>query len=68
VNLEKLGAARVAAWWYNPRDGAATAAGEFDGVGAREFTCPSEGFGSNWVLVLDDAARRFPKPGTALAR
>jgi hypothetical protein len=65
VKLDKLGVPRLAAWWYNPRDGAATAAGEFEGAGTHEFTCPSEGFGSDWVLVLDDAARKFPKPGAS---
>jgi len=62
VNLEKV-APKVQAWWYNPRDGAATDAGSFDTAGPHEFTCPSEGFGSDWVLVLDDAAKKFPKPG-----
>jgi hypothetical protein len=64
VNLEKL-AAKLQAWWYNPRNGAAIDAGAFDNTGAHEFTCPSEGFGSDWVLVLDDAARKFGKPGAS---
>src|SRR4051812_37968836 len=64
VNLEKLGP-KVQAWWYNPRDGAAAEAGTFDTSETREFTCPSEGFGSDWVLVLDDAAKKFGKPGTS---
>jgi hypothetical protein len=62
VNLEKVGGARLKAWWFNPRTGAVTDAGEFDGKGAREFTCPAEGFGSDWVLGLDDASRNFPVP------
>jgi hypothetical protein len=37
-------------------------AGEFDTRGEHEFACPSEGFGSDWVLGLDDGARGFPKP------
>ena len=37
-------------------------AGAFENTGTHEFACPSEGFGSDWVLVLDDAARDFPKP------
>jgi hypothetical protein len=63
LNMDKL-PARVQAWWYNPRDGAATDAGTFDNRGVHEFTCPSEGFGSDWVLVLDDVSKQFPKPGT----
>lgn len=63
VNMDKLPGKQSQAWWYNPRDGASTDAGMFDNTGTREFTTPSEGFGSDWVLVLDDAARRFGKPG-----
>jgi hypothetical protein len=62
VDMAKLPGARVKAAWYNPRDGAMTDAGAFDNTGTHEFACPSEGFGSDWVLVLDDAARDFPKP------
>jgi hypothetical protein len=65
ADLGKVGAASLKAWWYNPRTGTSTDAGKFDGAGQRQFTCPSEGFGSDWVLVLDDAARNFPPPGHA---
>ncbi len=67
VTLHKLSGSRVKAWWFNPRNGAVTDAGEFDTRGDHEFACPSEGFGSDWVLGLDDAARNFPKP-QAIAR
>jgi len=67
VNMDRLPGSRVKAWWYNPRNGAVIDAGEFDSKGTHEFTCPSEGFGSDWVLGLDDAGRAFPKP-QAIAR
>jgi hypothetical protein len=63
VNLGKLAGPKVKAWWYNPRTGAADEIGTWDNTGSREVTCPSEGFGSDWILVLDDAARKFPPPG-----
>jgi hypothetical protein len=53
VNLGKISGEKLKASWYNPRTGTSTAAGELDNAGTREFTCPSEGFGSDWVLVLD---------------
>jgi hypothetical protein len=59
VQMDKMGATRLIGHWYNPRTGNAEKIGEFDGSGAREFTPPSEGFGSDWVLVLDDAAKKF---------
>jgi hypothetical protein len=57
VNMGKISGERVAASWYNPRSGARSPLGTFENRGTREFVPPSEGFGSDWVLVLDDAAR-----------
>jgi hypothetical protein len=64
VRMGQIPGAKVKGWWFNPRTGTAAAVGDMDNQGEREFTCPSEGFGSDWVLVLDDAARNFPPPGT----
>jgi hypothetical protein len=69
VHLDKVGGANVKAWWYNPRTGGAQAIDDFDKTdkdvkpGKREMQPPSEGFGSDWVLVLDDATKKFPPPG-----
>jgi hypothetical protein len=63
VRRGKISGDRLKAWWYNPRSGAPQAAGEFDNQQEREFVPPSEGFGSDWVLVLDDASKSFPAPG-----
>lgn len=76
---DKLSGTAYRAWWYDPRTGAATRIGEFQRTQAgdreadvhrgditREFTPPSSGPGRDWVLVLDDAARNFPAPGTAI--
>ncbi len=64
VQLGKIAGERVAAWWFNPRNGAAELAGVFANTGTRQFTPhPIGGFGSDMVLVLDDAAKHFPAPG-----
>jgi hypothetical protein len=63
VNLGRISGAQVNAWWYNPRNGTSAAIGTFDNSGTREFTPQYEGLGSDWVLVLDDAAKRYPAPG-----
>jgi hypothetical protein len=64
VNLGKISGERVKAYWYNPRTGDSTLIDTFENKGTREFVCPSlGGFGSDWVLVLDDAAKNFPPPG-----
>lgn len=64
VDLSKLSGARVKARWFDPRTGEAEPAGELEPRGTREFTPPNRGEGGDWVLVLDDAARGFPAPGT----
>ncbi len=63
LRLGKISGARLKGWWYNPRSGSAELIGTFENAGEREFTPPSEGFGSDWVLVLDDAGRGFAAPG-----
>jgi hypothetical protein len=61
VNLSKLHAGKLRAWWFDPRTGFAHPAGEFDGGAAREFTSPS--YGPDWVLVIDQVASSYGAPG-----
>jgi hypothetical protein len=63
ADLGRVGAARLKAWWYNPRTGTSSEIETIEGQGKREFVCPSEGFGSDWVLVLDDVSKGFGVPG-----
>ena len=63
VRPGKISGKLLSGWWYNPRSGSAEAIGEFDNREMHEFTPPSEGFGSDWVLVLDDASKSLPPPG-----
>lgn len=63
VRPGKVSGDKLKGWWYNPRSGSAMEIGAFDNRGEREFTPPSEGFGSDWVLVLDDVSKGFPAPG-----
>lgn len=65
VQMNKISGGKVRAWWYNPRNGEATPLGEFPNTGEREFTSPTKGEDLDWVLVLDDAAKNFPAPGSA---
>ena len=66
VDLGKLRAARLRAWWFDPRTGFAHPLGLIDGGGKREFQSPA--YGPDWVLVIDDAAAGYPPPGWAPAR
>jgi hypothetical protein len=63
VDTSSLSGTRLKAWWYDPRTGAATELeGDFRVGGKLRFTTPEHG--PDWVLVLDDAAREYPRPGT----
>jgi hypothetical protein len=62
VDTTNLSAKRLKAWWYDPRNGKATAQeGDFAVGGKLTFTGPAEG--PDWVLVLDDAGRGYRVPG-----
>jgi len=63
---EKLSGSAIRAWWYDPRLGTSVQIGEFPKTESRTFTPPSSGRGNDWVLVLDDAARNYPPPGTTV--
>ncbi len=63
VRMEKITGPKAKAWWFNPRTGEATAIGEFDNKGEREFVSPDKGELLDWVLVLDDASKNYPPPG-----
>jgi hypothetical protein len=64
VKMSVITGARVKAWWFDPRTGGATAIGTFPNTGERAFTPPAAGEVLDWVLVLDDDAKRYPAPGS----
>jgi len=63
IRLDKLSGQTVKAHWYDPRNGRFTLIGEFPNAKTRKFIPPSSGQGNDWVLVLDDQAKRSCLPG-----
>lgn len=63
VRMDSIKGSQVKAWWFNPRTGTAQAIGTFANQGEREFTPPDPGEMTDWILVLDDAAKNYPAPG-----
>jgi len=61
VAMSMISGSQAKAWWFDPSTGNAHSAGEFPTHGSRNFIPPADG---DWVLVLDDAARKLPAPGT----
>lgn len=52
IDLSKMDAKRIRAWWFNPRSGKVKPAGEYETAQSREFTPWSKGWGSDFLLVL----------------
>ena len=63
VDLRRLSGEKLRGYWYDPRTGQSKEIGMIERKGLREFKAPAEG---DWILVLDDAARNRPAPGTAV--
>jgi hypothetical protein len=64
ARMDVIYGGKVKAWWFNPRDGTSQLIGEFPNSGTREFSPPTPGELLDWVLVLDDAQKNFPAPGS----
>jgi hypothetical protein len=64
VRMGAISGPMVTAWWYDPRNGQAERIGLFPNRGTRRFDPPALGETLDWVLVLDDASRNFPPPGS----
>lgn len=62
VNPHKLRADTLVAWWYNPRNGKSDTPVILPAEGNLYFETPVKGV--DWVLVLDDKTRKYPRPGT----
>ncbi len=63
VNTGKISGKDLVAHWYDPRSGDVRQAGEFSRKGRLAFTPPTSGYGQDWVLILDDASKKYPLPG-----
>ena len=60
-----LSVAMLTACWFDPRTGQSQAPWRIARAAALSFVPPAGG--QDWVLVLDDAARNYPPPGTISA-
>ncbi len=64
VRMDCIKGGEIQAWWFNPRNGEATRLGTYAAAGTQTFISPTPGEALDWILVLDDAARNYPAPGT----
>ncbi len=64
VMLGTISGSHLQVWWFDPRTGKAKTVGEIENKGVHTFDPPGESRrGNDWVLVLDDASKRFSAPG-----
>ncbi len=63
VQMGKISGKELAAYWYNPRNGEVKEIGRMPKKATMEFVPPTSGYGQDWVLVVDDAATKYPLPG-----
>jgi hypothetical protein len=68
VVFDRVSKGTVRAWWFDPRTGTSEPIGSYDARVERVFTPPGSPMrGNDWVLVLDDAAKKFGPPGMSPA-
>jgi len=58
-----LAGEQIQGWWFDPRNGASISIGSVKKDDMLKLPAPSKGRGCDWVLVLDDAACNYGKPG-----
>jgi len=64
VSYGRITGEKIRAHWYNPRNGSAELIGYFENKGIRHFAPPGRREeGNDWVLVLDNAGKKFSIPG-----
>ena len=62
VNAGKITGNQLNAFWFDPKNGKTKDAGKVDGKIVNKFTPPDSGYGKDWILVIDDASKNYPKP------
>jgi len=63
IDLTKISGEKVIASWFDPRTGTTSLVGEF---GAKKHQVFEPGSDGDWILVLDDASKKYPIPVSGL--
>ena len=58
----KIKSNKIRSYWYDPRNGKSTDIILKDEGKNQQFIPPTSGYGQDWVLVIDDASKGYPKP------
>ena len=63
LNLSFLSGSQIRVWWFQPASGGVAVPVVFQKIATMNFTPPSTGNESDWVLIIDDADAKFSQPG-----
>ncbi len=61
VNFNKISGNSLQVYWYDPRTGKSRDVIMIANAGSKKFTPPSSGYGQDWILVMDDVSKKYPK-------
>ena len=62
VNTPVIREGRLTGWWYNPRNGQSQKIGRVERAERVSFIPPNPGEELDWVLIIDDASRKYKRP------
>lgn len=62
VNTTLIRGARLTGWWYNPRNGRSQKISHVEKGERVSFISPNPGEELDWVLIVDDAGRKYKRP------
>jgi len=60
VVLGKISGKMLNAYWFNPRNGTLKSDERIENSGNKKYTPPANGYGQDWVLILDDVEKNYP--------
>ena len=63
VNTTAIKGGKLTLWWFNPRTGKSNKSTRVGNNGILSVTAPSSEKENDWVLVIDDASKKFSEPG-----
>ncbi len=63
LKLGVISGKTLTGFWYDPRNGESKPIEAFANQGTKTFAPPRAGYGQDWVLILDDASKKYPAPG-----
>ncbi|WP_439484156.1 glycoside hydrolase family 140 protein [Cyclobacterium plantarum] len=63
IDLTKMSSGTISAWWFNPRNGKMVFIGDFGTGNSQKFTPWSQGWGSDYLLLLMDKNKAFDFSG-----